>query len=125
MRSSAARPLGFPKEVRLRRRSEFLAVQDKGQKFPAECLLAIALPGPSPEAPSRAGFTVSSKVGNAVVRNRIRRRLRELFRMEKSSLPVGLDVVFIARASAAEADLPRLRKSFERVVKDLRRRRLS
>ncbi len=125
MNSSAARPLGFPKEVRLRRRSEFLSVQDRGQKFPAECLLAIALPNPSPDAPARAGFTVSSKVGNAVVRNRIRRRLRELYRQAKASFPKGVDVVFIARTSAADADLPRLRRSFDRVAQDLRRRRLS
>lgn len=120
----------FPKELRLRRRSEFLRVQDKGMKFPADCLLALVLPArasvpsPAPEAVrvTRVGFTVSTKVGNAVVRNRIRRRLRELFRKRRDEFPKGLDMVIIARQSAAEADLARLTSSFERVVVELKKR---
>jgi len=121
----AARPSGFPKQVRLRRRSEFLVVQDQGMKFPTECLLGIVLPRPDSGRQTRVGFTVSSKVGNAVVRNRIRRRLRELFRRQRDAFPEGLDVVLIARGSAAQADLPRLKRAFERVAQDVRRRRPS
>jgi len=54
-------------------------------------------------------------VGPSVVRNRIRRRLRELFRVRKASLPQGLDMVFIARSSAAQADWPRLKRAYEKI----------
>ena len=122
MKPRAAKPFGMPKAVRLRRRSEFLSVQEKGQKFPSECLLAMVLPSATAGGATRVGLTVSSKVGNAVVRNRVRRRLRELFRRQPDSFPRGLDVVLIARSTAAEADLPRLKRAFDRVASDMRRR---
>lgn len=109
----------FDKEVRLRRRSEFLRVQDRGHKITADCLLCLVLPNGRAEGLTRLGLTVSTKVGNAVVRNRIRRRLRELFRLKRANLPRGLDLVFIARPSAAEADWPRLNRAWDRAVKEL------
>jgi ribonuclease P protein component len=108
----------FPKELRLRTRKEFLRVQDKGRKVVAGPLLALALP--NGRELTRVGLTVSTKVGNAVVRVRIRRRLRELFRKRRQQLPMGLDLVFIARASAAEADFAELSESFEAVTRKLR-----
>lgn len=112
----------FPKEVRLRRRSEFLKVQDKGQKVTADCLLCLVLPNGRPDGVTRLGLTVSTKVGPSVVRNRIRRRLRELFRVRKESLPKGLDMVFIARSSAKEADWPRFVRAYERIERELGQR---
>jgi ribonuclease P protein component len=112
----------FPKEVRLRRRSEFLKVQDKGFKITADCLLCLVLPNGRADGQTRLGLTVSTKVGPSVVRNRIRRRLRELFRVRKDSLPRGLDMVFIARNSAAEAEFPRLSRAFERVCAELEKK---
>lgn len=123
MTSGAARPSSFPKEVRLRRRAEFLSVQEKGRKYSAECLMALVLPQATPGARARVGLTVSSKVGNAVVRNRVRRRLRELFRRGQATLPPGLDIVVIARHGAAEADFARLQRSYEQLARDVRRRR--
>ncbi len=67
---------------------------------------------------SRFGMAVSRKVGNAVVRNRVKRRLREVFRHNQDELPGAWDVVFIARGSAAGADLPALERD---VLKALRR----
>jgi len=112
----------FPKEVRLRRRSEFLRVQDKGHKVTADCLLCLVLPNGRADGVTRLGLTVSTKVGPAVVRNRIRRRLRELFRVKKATLPKGLDMVFIARSSAAEADFARLAKAYERIERELEKK---
>ena len=109
----------FKKEVRLRRRSEFLRVQDKGHKLTADCLLCLVLPNARADGLTRLGLTVSTKVGPSVVRNRIRRRLRELFRVRKASLPRGLDMVFIARSSAAEADWPRMVRAYERIEREL------
>nr|WP_218908055.1 ribonuclease P protein component [Micromonospora jinlongensis] len=59
-------------------------------------------------APSRAGFVVSKAVGNAVTRNQVRRRLRELVRERLAALPEGSTLVVRALPAAAEASYPRL-----------------
>ncbi|MGK5673811.1 ribonuclease P protein component [Micromonospora sp. URMC 106] len=61
-----------------------------------------------PSAPARAGFVVSKAVGNAVVRNRVRRRLRHLVRERLAELPSGSTLVVRALPAAAEASYPRL-----------------
>lgn len=107
----------FPKSARLRTRQEYLRVQERGTKVSAGCLLALALPNRL--GTTRIGFTVSSKVGKAVVRNRVRRRLRELARKRRAALPKGLDVVLIARSSAATEDFAGLSRSFDAIVAKL------
>ena len=109
----------FPKTLRLRSRAEFLKVQSKGQKVSAEPLLGLYLANGLQV--TRLGLTVSSKVGNAVVRARIRRYLRECFRKKKSSLPAGIDLVLIARQGAKDADLATLQASFDALADRLTR----
>jgi len=60
------------------------------------------------EPPARIGFSVSRRVGGAVVRNRVKRRLREIMRKRLSHVAPGWDIVITARASAAEAEYPAL-----------------
>ena len=60
-------------------------------------------------APNRLGLTVSTKLGNAVRRNRIRRRLREAFRLFEPKLSHGFDIVIVARASAFDTPFEKLR----------------
>lgn len=108
---------GFPKAMRLLRRSEYLAVQETGKKFHARHFLAVAALRTSPAGnplPGRVGLTASKKVGNAVERNRIKRQLREYLRRHAWVRP-GMDVVIVARRGAAElghdeiaADLARI-----------------
>ena len=74
-------PFRFPKSVRLTRASEFRNVREKGQSFHGRFLvLNISEPPPAQEQSSqqtaRIGFITSRRVGSAVVRNRVRRRLR-------------------------------------------------
>jgi ribonuclease P protein component len=81
----------------LKRRAEFLRVAAKGRKMPMPGLVLQVL-ARADEAPARIGFTVTKKVGNAVVRNRTRRRLREAARLVLAASPVtGADLVLIGR----------------------------
>ena len=58
------------------------------------------------------GITVSTKVGKAVHRNRVRRRLREIYRLHEEELVRGAQIVIVARTRAAEADYRQLEKAF-------------
>jgi len=67
-------------------------------------LVAPSGPGAAPDA-RRLGISASRRVGNAVVRNRVKRGVREWFRAGRDRLPRGVDVVVIARRPAAELDV--------------------
>ncbi len=108
----------FPKSLRLTRRAEFVRVQGGGRKVAADPLLALALPNSLGH--TRLGITVSKKVGNAVVRARVRRHLRELFRTRRSELPQGIDLVIVARNSAKDADPAELARAFGAVAARMR-----
>lgn len=110
----------FPKTHRLLRRREFLRVQNRGMKVSTEPMLALALKNDL--SFTRIGLTVSNKVGSAPVRTRIRRRLREIFRKHRQSLPSGIDLVLVARGAAATADYPTLGRAFELLALRLKER---
>jgi ribonuclease P protein component len=86
--------------MRLRRRGEFLAVQAEGVKLHGRTVLALARKRSDPELVGRLGITVTKKVGNAVVRNRIKRLLREWMRLH-GWVPAGWDMVLVAKDAAA------------------------
>ncbi len=88
--------------ARLRRRREYLEVQQRGRRIYSGELLVIALDSGAPRP--RIGITVSSKVGNAVERNRVKRWVREGWRAAVLDFP-AVDVVVIARPAALEAGL--------------------
>jgi ribonuclease P protein component len=93
------------RQLRLRRRKDFDAVFQKGQILANRLLVLRTLPNQLPH--NRYGFVTSKRLGKAVVRNRVRRRLREAVR----ALPArpGWDVVISARAAAAQADFLELK----------------
>ncbi len=68
---------------------------------------------------SRFGYTVSAKLGHAVVRNRVRRRLREIVRLNQAVLVPGYDVVIVARSKAVDCEYRRLEEAFLRACKKL------
>jgi ribonuclease P protein component len=110
----------LPASHRLRKRGEFKRVQDKGQRFATGALVLLVLPNALGHR--RLGVTVSSRVGNAVVRARVKRWFREIFRKRRERLPASVDVVLIARGSAPQAGLERLTRDFDRAAEQARRR---
>ncbi|MBE6985764.1 MAG: ribonuclease P protein component [Ruminococcaceae bacterium] len=68
---------------------------------------------------SRLGLTVSTKLGKAVVRNRMRRRLREVYRLQEKRLLSGFDIVVVARSAAVDADFPKLQSAFRHAADKL------
>lgn len=68
---------------------------------------------------SRLGITVSTKLGHAVTRNRVRRRLREIYRLHEEQLLPGYDVVIVARVRAVYSKYSELERSFLKAAKAL------
>ena len=96
--------LRFPKAARLTRPGEFGRVKEKGRSFPGRFLvLGVLLDAEPPGHDSRLGLVTSRRVGNAVVRNQVRRRLREAIRQTRPRLRPGCWLVVVARYTAARA----------------------
>jgi ribonuclease P protein component len=103
---------------RLKRRAEFLHAAAAGRKAAVGGVVLQALTR-ADDGPARLGFTVTRKVGNAVIRNRTRRRLKEAVRLLLREHPVtGRDLVLIGRDSTRKRNFKALqgdlRKALER-----------
>jgi len=115
------RPHGFPAALRLKKRREFLGVQNQGKKVHLRSFL-VFLTARSPRSTTagedagppatRLGITVTRKIGKAVTRNRIKRLVREVFRRQRLDFPSGWDMVWVAKRGAAAV-------SYAEVVQDM------
>ena len=85
----------FGKKDRIRKRQDYLRIYEQGVRCHSARFTIIMCRNPS--GVRRLGTTVSKKAGNAVQRNRIKRLLREFFRLNKTRLPVSQDIVIIAK----------------------------
>lgn len=85
----------FGKEERIRKRRDYTRIYEQGTRIYSRRFIIIVCP--NPQGIRRLGTTVSKKAGNAVQRNRIKRLLREFFRLNKSRLPASQDIVIIAK----------------------------
>jgi ribonuclease P protein component len=110
-------PCGTPiKPDRLRRRPEFLRVAASGKKAAIGGVVVQALKR-GDDGPVRLGFTVTRKVGNAVVRNRTRRRLKEAARLLLRDCTVrGADLVLIGRDRTRNRDFRMLQDDIRRAL---------
>ena len=68
---------------------------------------------------SRLGVSVSTKLGCAVVRNRVRRRIREIYRLNKAKMLPGYDLIVVARVRAVESDYQKLDHTYLRLLEQL------
>jgi len=113
----AVQPRAVPPDpTRLKRRAEFLRAAAKGRKAPVPGLVLQAL-ARGDAGPLRVGFTVTKKVGNAVIRNRTRRRLKEAARLVLAEQPThGADLVLVGRAATRARPFPGLKDDFRRML---------
>ena len=93
---------------RIRRRPEFQKVYESGQRLRLRLMTVMVLPNDG--AGSRLGIAATRKLGGAVVRNRARRLVREIFR--RADVPAGLDIVVIPRVELLEAEYATVESEF-------------
>ena len=106
----------MPTPGRLTRRAEFLRAAAKGRKAAMPGVVLQALPRNDQE-PARVGFTVTRKIGNAVIRNRTRRRLKEAARLVLAGHPAsGVDLVLIGREATRGRDFKVLQDDLRRAL---------
>lgn len=99
----------FPPAARLRSKGDFHRVQSLGKRLYARHFLLVTAEAEFDQ--SRLGITVTKKVeARAVFRNRLKRRLREIFRTTRSRFVRPLDIIVIARREAAGCDLAEIRR---------------
>lgn len=120
-----ARDLRFPKSRRLTRRAEFERVKKEGRAERGRFLILSVYPSQEPLLSAspvdrhrlRAGFVTSKRIGGAVVRNQVRRRLREIVRKHQTELRENLWLVTIARPAAARATFHELEDEWLRLAR--------
>ncbi|MFN2508934.1 MAG: ribonuclease P protein component [Chthoniobacterales bacterium] len=108
--------LAFPRARRLTRSAEFLRLKAEGRTERGS-LLVLAILETGEPGECRAGFVTSRRVGGAVVRNRVRRRLREIVRQRQHALRGGIWIVLIARAAAGRASYRALADEWLRLAR--------
>ena len=101
----------LPKRERILKRMGFLLVQEKGNRFVTETLVILHLQNGLDY--HRLGITASRRVGNAVVRNRLKRWVREAFRRQKGKGSGGKDIVVVVRKSAVKGGYQKVRRDLE------------
>jgi len=112
----AVRKLTFSRSERLRRSADFDRVYSEGKRVASPALILFL--GPSPAENTRLGVSVSKRIGGAVTRNRVKRLLREAFRLNKHRLKKKYDILLVARAGVRGLNFHRV----EAAVLDLFRR---
>ncbi len=120
-RSPRSRPQEAQRLVTLRKRADFLAANG-GKRASTPGFVLLVRDRGDGDAAKRVGFTVTKKIGGAVVRNRMKRRFRALAReiLPAAGVP-GADHVLIGRAGGVEREFGQLRSELQRALAKLKR----
>lgn len=105
------------KTVSIKRNNDFRSIYKRGKSSVSPVLAVYARKNKLTS--NRLGITVSTKVGCAVVRNRVRRRIREAYRRNEMCFLPGRDIVVVARVRAASSTYHEIEKNLLRIAKDL------
>lgn len=103
------------RKYRLKLNADFQRVRREGKVWMNDLMVLCALPN-NLEL-SRFGFAVSRRIGKAVVRNQIKRRMREAVRLRQSVIPGGWDLVFIARSAITERTYADIARAIENLLR--------
>lgn len=106
------------KTVTIKENRTFRRMYSRGRSAVTPFLVAYCRPNGRDH--NRLGVTVGTKLGGAVVRNRARRRLREVFRLAAPDLKPGFDIVLVARQRCVDGDYKKLTAAFYRACRDLK-----
>lgn len=109
----------FRPQDRIRKRSEYQVIYDRGQKLPSGSFVLFVMRNGLGRP--RLGITVTRRLGGAVRRNRAKRLIREIFRRHKSEL-IEVDIVVNGRVGLPDADYARLEAEFLQRLRPFRRR---
>jgi ribonuclease P protein component len=103
--------LRLPRSSRIKSTGDFARTRAKGQRFTSGCLILNIAERPA-GSPSRVGVITSRKIGNAVVRSRARRLLKESFRLHQYELQRPVDVILVARNSIVGKKRPDVERDY-------------
>ena len=117
LRPSDSERLDFPREARLVRRGDFDAVYRAGKRRSGSHFTVFFRANTLPQ--TRFGFSIKKALGGAVVRNRIRRRLREMVRCHRPEIPAGWDIVIHPKSTVARAEFAALTKDMLKLLKSV------
>lgn len=107
------------KETRtVKKNHEFRRMYQKG-KSSVNSFLVLYI-RPNRLGHNRLGVTVSAKLGKAVVRNRVRRRLREIWRLNDAQLKQGYDMILVARGRSVKSSYREIEKAYLRAAAELK-----
>ncbi|MGB9679690.1 MAG: ribonuclease P protein component [Thermoanaerobacteraceae bacterium] len=102
------------KLMKLRKNYEFKNVYSNGKSLADQYIVIYYIKNPFDY--NRIGYSVSKKIGNSVVRNRVRRLIHESFRLLNIEVKTGFDIVFIARSKIIDADFNAVQKSIKKLI---------
>ena len=103
--------------ISLKGNASFRRLYHRGASAANRCLVMYC--GRNRSRKNRVGLTVSAKLGHAVVRNRVRRRFRELYRLHRADMLPGWDIIMVGRVRAAELPYHKLEKQYLRCLAEL------
>ena len=111
-------PQAFPRHERLTRKQDFEAAFRTGRRSVGPAFICYVVRRESQGR--KFGFAVSRKVGTAVVRNRVKRYLREFFRTHRAGIDDDTHIVVVARPAAAEADFDECVRAMRRLLGEVK-----
>jgi len=108
----------FPKHIRILNRKDFVNLNRLGKRHQTAHFKIIF--GKNGLGITRLGITVSKKIGNSVKRNRVKRFIREFYRLHKTYFPQGYDIVIVAKKGVCDLDFWTIKEELGKSILDKR-----
>ena len=121
LRSRTVTDETFPKSERVRKSDDYTRILEEGRRVRGRLMSAFWLQGPNGETrPNRVGLAAGKRLGGAVLRNRLKRWMREAYRRHKRELPCrGVSIVLLASRSMVDASYPEVRDDLVKILREM------